>query len=286
MSDQIKKQREFETFYQNYTQGNSSLSELYQNSESAKPSESLDNVILAVAKEQISKQESRESHPSSKVPLSNKPRLSSFYSLAASVSMFSLASLVIFNTWEAEKESVEKKYTDYAPAPLEFEPIALPSPVYQQELNDSIVAPRAKMSAETKASSADILLAEEELTIETKKDTVSLSTYSPQVKAIKALPAKNKRYRRAQKQEQGLERHLEKQAFIQEPLLELGIVSDDVIGGLSTEEKILAPNIWLNKIDQLITLKQIKKAKLELVLFRKTYPDFFIEPDLLKALQD
>ncbi len=81
---------EDDTFFDNYLQGNSELSGLYQETDCAPPSHQIDQNILTAAQASTAEQKATK-RPS---PLA----------WAASIAIFSLAGLLTLNTWQAEQE--------------------------------------------------------------------------------------------------------------------------------------------------------------------------------------
>lgn len=147
MTDQIRDEKEFREFYQTYLDGRSPLSELYQQSEETQangPSKAVDEAILSAAKKQTNK-----SH------LVKFPQRHSIkpYSLAASVAIFSLVGILVFNTWEAEKRQLERELSEAIPM--------------QESIQDTI----AKDSAPKKA---------------VLKDTIANTAQEPKLEAIPA----------------------------------------------------------------------------------------------------
>ncbi|WP_198266256.1 hypothetical protein [sulfur-oxidizing endosymbiont of Gigantopelta aegis] len=83
-----------EVFFSQYLEGNSNLSELYQSSDSQKPSSELDKNILSAAKDAVN--------------TSNKSWWTQPSSWAASIALFSLVGLLAVNTWQAEQQLTEE----------------------------------------------------------------------------------------------------------------------------------------------------------------------------------
>ncbi len=91
-----------EQYFSDYLQGNSSLSDIYQHTTTAEPSAALDKKILSAARK----------HCESKTTSHWWAKPASW---AASAAIFSLAGLLTFNTWQAEKTSTEQDLSAAAP---------------------------------------------------------------------------------------------------------------------------------------------------------------------------
>ena len=91
-----------EQYFSNYLQGNSSLSDIYQHTITAEPSAALDKKILSAARK----------HCESKTTSHWWAKPASW---AASAAIFSLAGLLTFNTWQAEKTRTEQDLSAAAP---------------------------------------------------------------------------------------------------------------------------------------------------------------------------
>jgi len=83
---------EDDAFFDNYLQGKSTLSELYQNTDCAPPSQQLDQKILNAAQKSTTEEKAKTGKP----PIA----------WAASIAIFSLVGLLTLNTWQTEQETL------------------------------------------------------------------------------------------------------------------------------------------------------------------------------------
>jgi len=251
MTDQIKDEKEFREFYQDYLEGQSDLSDLYQQSETVQPSEKIDQTILNAAKKQ-----------SNKSQLVHFPtgRHSRYYSLAAGIAVFSLVGLLVFKTWETEQKHLQPEFSVESTAPTEADYIP------------SAAESRLGTSIKTNSSAArdDLLEKEQAYKSPPKEEEAIRPAPAPAALALEyqatrkispammrskatALPQKNKK---------------------QSPQK----MMDREIQSISAQD-------WLKKIQELISTDKRQQAKEELALFIQAYPDYPVDNELIKAIE-
>jgi|GEM_PF-2967303 len=292
MTDQIKDEKEFREFYQGYLDGHSTLSDLYQQSETVQPSAQLDEVILSAAKKQTNK-----SHLVS-FPAKNHTR---YYSIAASFAIFSLLGLLVFNTWEAEKKQMEESFSGDMGIPSEADYIAPPMPQAKLGINSSTPVQKPAPLKKDRIIREEESLADmaapvmEKARAMKKADTSTTSNTMPieqPAAAIMALPAEKLRRQPESAAPLSLEQPIQ-QSLSDQTKQKQPKPIESTEGKYAKKEQLsysqssshLSAIDWVEKIRTLLINQQIQQAQNELKLFRKAYPNYPIEPELLEKLE-
>jgi len=275
MTDQIKDEKEFRNFYQNYLEGHSKLSDLYQDSEEIQPSKKLDRSILAAAKKHKPGQSQLVEFPEQKH--------THMYSIAASFAIFSLVGLLVFNTWEAEKKQLEEDFSELSSPIIEAsKPTLLEDASFEAEPNAPLVpASPAKLGVNPKIPAPQASLFEQEIGKQ-RSDKKEESVKPPP--GIEKQSFKKRQIAPAAAKPAPMP--MQANNPMHKAKLQRAVRSQDTKLNSVVEKKlstpILSAQTWLEKIKQLWESAQKEKARKELVLFRKAYPDYPISESFLK----
>ncbi len=257
-----------EVFFEQYLQGKSTLSDIYQNTDCPKPSNELDQSILNAAKTSIENSK-----------LSNVMRPNHWYqplSWAASIAIFSLVGLLTLNTWESEQDNLEQELLQ--PQAISEERSVF-SPVSSGISNfDS--------NSHLKKRNKPLSQSKEMIPQEVKNDSRKLLYKNEAIPEMQAAPAYMGRNqigtlpKRKSLNSDG--------ALASTP----AAIADEII---ETKQSTLIPQkqdvthstdqeIWLNRVRLLINKNKIDEAHELIAQFRIKYPDYPIDPIILQNL--
>jgi len=242
-------------FFEKYLQGESLLSDLYQQTESPEPSDTLNQSILSAARSYSEQTKKKTNH------WWTQPG-----SWAASIAIFSLVALLTHETWLAEQTLLEK---DFSPAP------SVETSQSSERFSDSQAkkfSPHREKNDSRKllykSAPAPIMPAASGYMMPGKNspmDSLSeLSESFPRARSIAADDADSAVPTAAQT--------LAQPTFAQE----------------KEQKKLKAadsePQLMLDEIQQLMKNNQLDKARALLIQLRTKYPDTPIDPVILQQL--
>ncbi len=259
-----------EVFFENYLQGNSPLSDLYQKADSPEPSDELNQKILSAARISAEK-----APPPLKTHWWAKPG-----SWAASAVIFSLAGILAHNTWQAEQDALEK---DLLPE-QSLSKKSIPS--------DYSMPSESKVSTEsefqTSSSGRPLAQAKKRIPQEEKNDSRKLlykSTPAPVMQAAPKYMTRSQIGSVADMTETEVLKMENAGDKIQSlPELEMQVDEKEQSANRLNQEQEQEQQLWLKKISQLIANEKFAEAQQLLLQFKIKYPDYPIDPVILQHL--
>ncbi|MCU7938767.1 MAG: hypothetical protein KZQ64_12260 [gamma proteobacterium symbiont of Bathyaustriella thionipta] len=254
----MKKQsnnKQDDNFFDDYLEGKSSLSEIYQQIDSAEPSDKLNQSILSAAR------------VSTEQTAITKNSWTQTASWAASVAAISLVGILAHNTWQAEQDAAQTLEEDGLPSLSQPERVLKAKPG-KAEMESSMPAGR---SAPAHARA--------------KKNVLSNSANDSRKLLYKSAPApvmpSAPGYFELNKTE-SLSDKSQVQAF--EDAHKEILASPAVEAKKIKQDRFSEQQIMLNKIIQLIDNNKIEQAQKLLFQFKTNYPNYPVDPVILKHL--
>jgi len=244
-------------FFTEYLKGNSELSEFYKKIDAAEPPNKLDESILSAARASCKKSSATQNwwtQPGS---------------WAASVAIISLAGILAHNTWQADKDVLQQEIQKAQQESLE--------PLSQQL---STAKPdQAKMAPDTQEekSAAPRTRAKKNILQDQENDSQKLLYKAAPTPVMQSAP---------EHFELNKSKSLLKESQIQgfkdahEEIVNL----PEIEAQKTEKSRLTEQQIWLDKISQLIEQNKIEKAQKSLLQFIAKYPDYPIDPVILKHL--
>lgn len=256
-----------ETFFEDYLQGNSQLSDLYQKAAVPEPSDKLNQSILSAAKASTEK-------TSSVIPVKThwwtQPA-----SWAASIAIFSLVGLVAHNTWMAEQDASEKDF--FQKPSVNNGSLSTPLPGKA----------KAESDLQTNNSAKPLAQAKKRIAQEEKNDSRKLLYKIKPAPVMQAAPAYMKRNKTGSVSDE-VNTHIEVMEYAGDSIQPLPEMEEQKQISPSVNKKYKAHSteqqLWLEKISQLIKDNQPDKARELMRQFRIKYPDYPIDPVILQHL--
>ena len=256
-----------EAFFEDYLQGNSQLSDLYQKADSPEPSEELNQSILSAAEASTEK-------TSSVIPIRThwwaQPA-----SWAASVAIFSLVGLLAHNTWLAEQDASEKDF--FQKPSINNRSLSTPLPGKVKAESDFQTTPSAKPLAQAK----------KRIPQEEKNDSRKLLYKIRPAPVMQAAPAYMKRNKTGAVSDE-VNTHIEALEYAGAPTQSLSEMEQKKQLSPSAKKRYKTQSteqqLWLEKISQLIKDNQPDKARELMRQFKIKYPDYPIDPVILQHL--
>ncbi len=245
------------------------LSDMYQKAASAEPSAHLDETILKASRDAVE----HTSHAKS-------PFSGSWPIPISMVAVIIVAVIVVPVVLQESKQAPKfnaplpaKVTTDQFAAPEADSKVSTPGKMKQQ-LN-SPARPQAASEKTTPvmpelSQPADQLLMEEYLETESP-DIATPSLYSRQLNS----PASNTGAGRLSNKNDAAIIKSEKKSVLMQGLMKK-----------ERAKRVRSAEGWLNYISKLITDGKLGRAKLELESFKKTYPDYIINPEITRQLEN
>ncbi|MBF0266043.1 MAG: hypothetical protein HQL46_12290 [Gammaproteobacteria bacterium] len=284
MKNQIEEQKALNDFYEDYSQGKSRLSEIYQQNEQIRPGAELDVKILELAAIQAQQNKNKKS-------IFSKFN-TSVYSIAASFMVFTLVGLVFFNVWEQEQTKMDnllsESKSNYAPSVSDEINIDKEMNPALQEKVESVVVFKDEQKSIANPSMPKSTINNKVI----KNQFAQRKLVQKESMAEVNLEAKAKRVRNTS--------HFSSSPIQEEETLSAsGITASsngfasDVANDFDSEssqehaksigymlkkdsDKLLSEQAWLKRINQLIENKEIEKAKAELAKFKLAYPQYLV----------
>lgn len=234
-----------EEFFQQYLQGDSQLSELFQQTESPEPSNQLDQTIIAAAKHQAGKNQWWK-----------KPG-----SWVATIAVISLVALLAHNTWQIEQDYIQHQdaphvFPDAPPEEAEFEIQSQP-------------ASKAMPTAAQRSKARPEKFLQRRETKDARKPL-----YKTAPAPVLTIPSENRLSEQAD---------AVPEAEAMDTLGNLsGIKAKESVRGKSLPEADAQQ--WLEKIKHLLSNNQSKEAQQLFMEFRKKFPDYPVDPVILRQM--
>lgn len=247
-------------FFDAYLEGDSPLSEIYKNIDSAEPSNKLNQAILSAAR--ASADQSSDS----------KSWWTQAGSWAASVAIISLVGILTHNTWQAEQDTVHKEIQgesldSFSQHFSQQRSAAKPVPDKTQKEPDSQLG----TSAPSHAHEKKYILQDNE------KDSRKLLYKSAPAPVMQAAPRSFELNKPASLLEESQIQAFEK---AQDEIQYLPKIE----AKRTKKKQLTEQQIRLNEISQLIEKNKIEQAQELLLQFKTKYPDYPIDPVILKQL--
>lgn len=259
-----------EAFFEQYLQGESPLSKVYKKTDSAEPSDELDQIILNAAKTSIEQNASTHAVESKNWPHS--------LSWAASIAIFSLVGLLTLSTWQAEQENLEQELLK--PQTISEEQDLLSPESSEKKRNKPLGQAKQTIPQEVNNDSRKLLYKNEVVpemqaapaymrsrpinTLSKSKSSVLNAPKSQKIEATNtSTPSTISVADEVIEEKQSIDGAPQKQGFT-----------------YSTEQEI-----WLDKIRLLIKQNKLDEAHELMHQFRIKYPDYTIDdPVILPSL--
>lgn len=251
------KQDQDDLFFDAYIEGDSPLSETYKAIDCAAPSKQLDRTILAAAKaaaEQASQGKSRWAQASS---------------WAASIAIISLAGILAHNTWQAEEDALHQEI-----------PIAKQDKILPEKKSMPVQPEAASIGADRKTQTFS--RGKENISRDTTNDSRKLIYQSAPAPVMQSAPAYfNATKTKSLKQESRIQA-LQEQQFENSP--ERVIKRHEPLAKKAPKKPLTKQQTELNIISRLIESNNISQAQKLLLEFKTKYPDYPIDPVIIKHL--
>lgn len=282
-----------DTYFEEYLQGDSQLSKLYQKTTTPEPPETLDQSILSAAVNQTSAHTTAQAITASQ---RKNPWWTKAGSWAATFAIFSLLALVTHKTWLEEQQLREGEYLP--------QDVILQDQI-QQDIHSGQTGEESDTSGQTQQevfSNASVSPAgahlqtppsaipvKQHIIRKEQNDSRKLLYKSAPAATMQAAPEFMQRSKMdyqagsipdslhsyTQGSSMAIDKQ-QKQTGLEEKVLDENKITVD----LSSDEQ----QIWLHKINHLIKEKQFDKAKALLKEFRIKYPDASIDPTIIQSL--